>query len=94
MDDSARVITDIQCLVFAYRSGAEIGVRNSPIVKDFHPQMNDVWKELIGQCYTVERFEMADETMMYGRVINRTFTIHEHCPSYQHNCAVEVSRRL
>jgi hypothetical protein len=94
MDDSARVVADIPCLVFAYRSGSEVGVRNSPIVKDFHPQMEDIWKELVGQCYSVERFEMSDETMMYGRAVNRTFTLHQHCPAYQHNCAVEVSRRL
>lgn len=94
MDDSARVVADIPCLVFAYRSDTEIGVRNSPIVKDFHPQMENVWQELQGHCYSVERFEMDDETMMYGKSVHRTFILHKHCPQYQHNCALEVSRRL
>lgn len=94
MNGSARVIADEECLIFAYRQGTEVGVRNSPVVKDFHPQMEGVWKELVGVCYSVERFEMLDDTMMYGRSIHRTFSIHEHCPAYQHICAVEVARRL
>lgn len=94
MNDSARVIVDQECLVYAYRQGSEVGVRNSPIVKDFHPQMESVWEELVGHCYSVERFEMPDDTMMYGKSVHRTFSIHEDCPTYQHNCAVKVARRL
>lgn len=94
MDDSARVIADIECLVFAYRSGSEVGVRSSPIVKDFHPQMEGVWKELDGVCYSVERFEMSDESMMYGKSIHRTFTLYDSCPVHQHNCALFKARRM
>lgn len=94
MDNSVRVLEHHACLVFAYRQGMEVGVRNSPVVKDFHPQMESVWKELKGQCYSVEQFEMQDDAMMYGRSIHRTFSIHKHCPSFQHNCAVSMSRRM
>ena len=94
MDDSARVLVHQECLVYAYRTDTEVGVRNSPIVKDHHPQMAMVWNELRGKCYSVERFEILDDNMMYGRAVVRTFELHTHCPSYQHNCAVEVSRRM
>ena len=93
-DEPGRILAVEDCLIYAYKSGSEVGVRTSVLVHDTHEVMQPVWAELAGKCFSVESFEMQDDTMMFGKSLNRSFMIHEHCPSAQHNCAVSPARRM